>query len=122
MNNSKIAFDNLEKETDRTSVLEKERGRLARIVEAINGVESSDEWQKLKSLVFNNVLETLEKQLKDEASKLELNAPEIYRLQGQLLWARKYLDLKEFVRWYKYQLENINNQINEQNNPRDGAL
>ena len=113
MNNSKITFDNLSEElnTDRKSFLEKEKGRLSQIVEAINRVEASEDWQKLKSMLLDGVIETLKKQLASEASKSEVNTPEIYRLQGQLAWAYKYVDLKKLSEVYRHQIENIKNQI-----------
>lgn len=124
MNNSKIAFESLSEgfeELDRRDFLEKERGRLAQLVEAINGVMASQDWKKIRSMLLNGVVENLEKSLRDEASKSEVNLPEVYRLQGQLLWARKYVDLRKLVDWYKSQIEHIKNQLHEEN-PRDGAL
>lgn len=122
MNNSKIALDNLETGSDSIlNTLQKQRGELSQIVEAINGIETSEHWQKLKRLVLDGVVKTLEKQLMNETSKPDVNLPEIYRLQGQIAWARKYTDLKKLSEWFKHQLENIKNQINE-HNPGDGAL
>ena len=121
MNNSKIVLDNLEEETDNLSVFQKKRGELTQIVEAINRVESNQDWKKLKKLMLDGVVTTLERQLKIEMARKELDAPEIYRLQGQLGWARKYTDLKKLGEFFRKQIENINNQLNEKN-PRDGAL
>lgn len=125
MNNSKIVFDNLPEEdnADRTSFLQKQQGELAQVVEAINGVEASQDWQKLKKLVLDGVLASLERQLAAEASKDQVDPPTLYRLQGQLAWARKYADLKKLGEFFKVQIEGIKHQLkNEQQNPRDGAL
>lgn len=124
MNNSKIALENLEeeKEDNRLSFLQKQQGELAQLIETINQVEASEAWQKLKTLVLNNVVVSLERSLRFEAERLSINEPEIYRLQGQLVWARKYADLRTLVEWKKRELENIKNQINYESNPRDGAL
>mgnify|MGYP001594622906 FL=1 len=113
MNNSKITLDNLsqELETNKVSFLEKEQGRLIQLVEAINRVESSEDWQKLKVILLDEIVISLEKQLVKEADKKEINAPEIYRLQGQLVWARKYGDLKKLSDWYKFQIEGIRQQL-----------
>lgn len=119
MNNSKIALDNSSEEND-GSILQKKQGELAQIVEALNRVEANEDWQKLKSLVLDGVVVALERQLKNEASKDEVNAPELYRLQGQLVWAKKYANLGKFAEFFKAQLVNIKNQINAQN-PADGA-
>jgi len=131
MNNSKIAIDSVEEEVeiidetydDRISFLEKQRGEMVQIVEAIAGIESSKDWKKLKKLVFDGVVANLERQLAHEAAKAEINDTEIYRLQGQLAWARKYADLGKLAQFFKDQIQNINNQIKyEQETPRDGAL
>lgn len=128
MNNSKIALENIEEEqdADRLSILQRQQGEISQVVEAINRVEVSEDWQKLKKLVFDGVLESLERQLYNAASGIsnkEIDAPELYRLQGQLVWARKYADLKKLSDVFRQQLETIKNQIkHEQTNPRDGAL
>lgn len=122
MNNSKIAYDNLEEKEDRTSYLQRQKGEITQVVEAINRVESSKDWQKLKKLVLDGILGTIERQLSSEASKKEVNAPELYRLQGQLIWAKKYADLKKLSEFFRQQIESIKIQLNEQKNPRDGAL
>lgn len=108
MNNSKITLDNLEEnqEVD-LSNLQKQQGELSQIIEAINRIESSEDWQKLKTLYLNGVLINLERQLIYETSRKEINPSEIYRLQGQLAWARKYADLKKLSEVFKQQLEGI---------------
>lgn len=122
MNNSKIAFDNLDDEQEsRLPNLKEEQGKLAQIVEAINRVESSDDWQKLKKLLLDGVVTALERQLTNEATKKQVDESTIYRLQGQLAWARKYADLKKLGEFFRQQVENIKNQIHAKENPRDGA-
>ena len=122
MNNSKIAFDNVEEAEDNSSFLEKRKGELTQIVEAIKGVEASTDWQKLKKLVLDDVTENLEHQLVAEASKKDVNLPELYRLQGQLAWARKYVDLRKLAELFKTQIEGIKSKLNNETIPRDGAL
>ncbi len=126
MNNSKIVFHNQDEDqdedTDRLSILQKTQGSLVQIVEAINRVEASEDWQKLKRLVLDGVIITLERQLKAESLKAELVTPELYRLQGQLTWAKKYADLKKLSEFFRQSIENVKLQLNEQKNPRDGAL
>lgn len=112
MNNSKIAFDNVEDTPDdRDSILERQQGELTQVIEAIKGVESNIDWQKLKRLILNGVVENLERQLFQEVSKKEIDTPEIYRLQGQLVWAKKYTDLHKLGELFKQQIENIKLQL-----------
>lgn len=121
MNNSKIAFDNVEEIEDGSSLLERKKGELTQIVEAIKGVEANADWQKLRKLVLDGVVETLEHHIRSEATKAEINTPELYRLQGQLVWARRYGDLSKLSEFFKLQIEGIKSKLNEKI-PRDGAL
>ena len=109
MNNSQIVIDN--DEMDRESSLVQRQSELVKIVEAIRGVADSKDWNVLKKLVFNDVLETLERQLKNEAQKAEVVTPELYRLQGQLVWARKYADLNKLAEFFKKQIESIQSNL-----------
>lgn len=120
MNNSKISY-NKEKLQDKVSFLENRRSELVQVIEAIKDLEQNDAWIKLKRVLLDGVVVTLEKQLSNEATKKEVDTPELYRLQGQLAWARKYCDLKKLAEFFKQQVDNINSQLYEKN-PRDGAL
>lgn len=123
MNNSKIAFDNIEEDsTDRVAILQRQQGELTQVIEAIKGVEASADWQRLKRLILDDVVENIEQRLFAEVAKKEIDAPEIYRLQGQLVWAKKYTDLHKLGELFKQQIESIKLQLHEQTNPSDGAL
>ena len=113
MNNSKIALENLEADVSENhkAFLQKQQGEITQLVEVINRVEASEDWQKLKKLLLDGIVENLERQVKSEADRKELNAPELYRLQGQLFWARKYANLKKLSEVLKLQIENLKNQL-----------
>ena len=119
MNNSLIQLE--EKEDSRLSFLQEKQGELTRLVEAINAVESSEDWRKLKELLLDGIVEKLERQIKEEAKKDEVSLPRLYRLQGQIEWAKKYSDLKKISEEKRLEIENFKKQIYE-SNPRDGAL
>ena len=122
MNNSKIVFENLEeKEDSRLSFLQEKQGELAQLVEAINRVDTGEDWRKLKELLLDGIVEKLERQLKDEARKDEISLPKLYRLQGQIEWARRYTNLKKIADDKRLELESIKKQIYG-SDPRDGAL
>ena len=123
MNNSKIALENLEEDKDnRLSFLQSQQGEFTQLVEAINRVESNGDWQKLKKLLLDDVVTRLEKDLVSEAEKKVLDEPKIYRLQGQLEWARKYTDLTKLADYKKLVIDNLKKQIYDQRKPSDGAL
>ena len=110
MNNSKIVLENLG-EDSKESYLQKQQGELTQIVEAINRIEATEDWKKLRSLLLDGVIKTIEKQLLSETSKQEIVTPELYRLQGQLAWAKKYADLKKLSEFFKQQIEGIQQQL-----------
>lgn len=125
MNNSKIvSYNIIEPDVDETklSFLQHNQGGLTQVVEAINRVEASQDWQKLKKVLLDEVVENLERQLSQEALRDQIDTSKIYRLQGQLAWAHKYADLKKLAQFFIKQVENIKNQIKHEKNPRDGAL
>lgn len=114
MNNSKIAIDNTltEEIRDITPYLRSREVDLTKIIEAISRVLGSDEWKLLKSHVFDGVTESLEKRLTTEAKKNEVNSPEIYRLQGQIVWAKKFSKLEELQEIYRLELIEIKKKLN----------
>lgn len=110
MNNSKIALDEislyLDKQVDKTEHLRERESVLIRIIEAINRVKESQDWSTLKSLVFDGRIESLEKQMDTESFNENINAPELYRLQGKIFEARKY-DLDKLLESYRLELSSI---------------
>mgnify|MGYP001600761649 FL=1 len=119
MNNSNLQLE--DKEDSRLSFLQDKQGELAQLVEAINRVEANEDWRKLKEIFLNGIMDKLERQLKEEASKSEVSLPKVYRLQGQVEWAKKYSNLKKISDEKRLEIENLKKQIYE-SNPRDGAL
>ena len=120
MNNSIVQkFE--KKEDRRLSFLQEQQGELTRLVEAINAVEASEDWRKLKELLLDGIVEKLERQLNVEAKKDEVSLPKLYRLQGQIEWAKKYSNLKKISDEKRVEIESIKKQIYE-STPRDGAL
>lgn len=113
MNNFKIALDSSseDRKVDETPRLREKEVEIIKIVEALATVSGSDEWQKLKNLVFDGVVETLERKIAQEASKKPLNESEIYSLNGQLVWAKKFSNLESLMEVYRTELTNIRNKI-----------
>lgn len=110
MNNARF-IDEEDIVVDTTVLLRQRQTELTRIIETINALSKLPEWQTLKELVFDGMTEKLEKSLQIEVKKPELNAPEIYRLNGQLQWAKRYGDLYKLAEAYKLELTNINKKL-----------
>ena len=123
MNNSRIVIDNasVEEEFDRAPVLREREAELVKIIEAIKGVISSEEWSSLKNLVWDGVVETLERQQKSEASKEEINTLALSKINGQLVWAKKYADLESLANVFRLELTNIR-QILYGKTPKDSGI
>ena len=111
MNNSQFVLEktslSLEEPVNRTETLREREAILVRIIEAIVKIEQSEEWSTLKNLIFDSTVESLEKRLKNESESLIVNVPQINQLQGQLIWARKYIDLHKLAEGHRLELANI---------------
>ncbi len=117
MNNAKAAIETLFLEADEpqdTQILLRQKlVETEKILKALLAVNESREWQTLKELVLDGVVQTLEKRLRQESNKAVLDGPEIYRVQGQLAWARRYADLSKLADAYKIELNNLTRKLNE---------
>lgn len=89
---------------------EEKREELVKIIEALQGLEKSEEWATLRELVFDKELDSIERQLLNASKEMPLDTAKLYKLQGELFQARKY-ELNSFIENLKKQLENINKQI-----------
>lgn len=105
MNNAQYTINEEEKPKE---VQSRERqSQLVRLIEAIEGVTETHDWKTLKTEIFDPLVETLERKIKIEAKAKEINAAELYRLQGQLGWANKYSDLQKLANLFKVELKKL---------------
>lgn len=114
MNLYKIAQENIEEEVmpnDRLPLLRIKESDLVKIIEALGRVTESDDWRTLKNLVFDGVVDSLEKYQRQEAEKPEINKDELNRLHGQLVWARKFSDLNKLRDVFRKELVGVREQI-----------
>lgn len=108
MNNSQVANLNLEEEQpiDRKPFLRQREIELVKLIEAIENLKSSNYWNILEDF-FTREVGKLRNELDDERDTIK-----IYRLQGNLEWAKKYSDLSKLSERYREELINIRKQIN----------
>lgn len=114
MNNSALKYDEdvLEQESfDNTGLLRKQEVELVKILEALDEVIKSQGWKGLKALIFDSLEEKIDRQLSSEARKDSINRKVIYKLQGELKWAKKYASLESLSLEYNAQLKNIRQQL-----------
>lgn len=98
----------LEEIEDEPQSNEIEIARLTRLLEAIDGVLHTQDWQTFVEMHFSLEEKRIERLLLSEAKK-DLNDKEIYRLQGELKWARRYADLRKWAEFIKKQLTKLKN-------------
>lgn len=112
MNNSKIAIENvsleMESPIDTTPMLRAQAIELSQIIEAFDNISKSDYWKVLQEKVFDGVLETLQRRIRNEK-----DTQEMFRLQGQIVWAEKYCNFTKLAEAYRTSLINVNKQIHE---------
>ena len=112
MNNALIEnFSTPKEELDREPWLRARQDELITILNNIDELLKSKPWKMLSSLVFEGVTESLERRLSNEAKKDTPNNLELARINGQLVWAKKYSDLNELARVFRIELEGIKNQL-----------
>lgn len=86
------------------------KAKLVRMIEAIQEVVNTTGWKVLKQEIFDELVKTLERRIMSESKKPKIEPEELYRLQGQLAWARKYSKLEDLAEVFKVGLTNINKQ------------
>lgn len=113
MNNSKFAIEHLfdEPKVDHKPELRENEVRLVKTIEALRAIAKTKEWSTLKNTVFDGVVETLENRLKSEASKKAPDTMELARINGQLVWARKYADLDSLAELFRLELTHVRTQL-----------
>lgn len=113
MNNSFLATQNVDMEVstpvDTIPLLQARAVDLERIIDAFDKISSSMYWKLLQSEIFDGVLEALERRMRNEKDTTQL-----FKLQGQIVWADKYSDLSKLADVYKRELINVTKQINAQ--------
>lgn len=108
MNLSQVQVDfQQEAPPDLEPQLRSEEARVVRILAAVQELQSSKAWSTLKIEVFDSLVNVLEKDLKNEAKKVDADPKKLNRIAGELKWAEKYSDLQKFENDYKVQLQNV---------------
>lgn len=94
--------------------LRERQTELIKIIESIDEVLKTKGWQTLKELVFDSRVDSLERQLLAEAKKEEIDPKKIYKLQGELIWSKRYSDLRSYAEMLKKELEGIKLKLHKQ--------
>ncbi len=110
MNNSRIAIEDVsleyEEKMDTQPILREQATELLEIIEALEHVTESKYWKLLQVKVWGGILSGLQRRLNKEK-----DSQEMFRLQGQIVWAEKYTDLQKLTDVYRTKLTNIKKQL-----------
>lgn len=110
MNNS-LVLESDEKEVDTKPQLRERESELVNQIQALDEVNQSEAWKVLEGSIFGPLVETLEKRIKTEVEKVKIDEAELYRLQGQKAWAKKYADLSRLSEILKTELKAIKQRL-----------
>ena len=77
------------------------------IIKSLQGVQRTKEWSSLKTELFDGLVLTLEKELREEAKKENPDSLKLSRIAGQLKWAEKYADLGKLESAFRIELTNL---------------
>jgi len=87
------------------------QNRLVRLIEALARLETNEDWQTLKELVFSKTLASVERQLLLETLNKEVSINKIYKLQGEWVQAKQNVDSQRFIETLKAQLEDLKSKL-----------
>ena len=107
MNNSFLGAESEPIPEQTKEWLRVEESRIVKILEALTAISSSKEWQVLKTEIFDNSVNILERDIQTEAKKEDVKPTVLNRLAGELKWAERYADLSKLEQQYKGLLKSI---------------
>lgn len=84
---------------------------LVKIMESFESLEKSKEWETLKELVFSKSQLSIERQIHNAANESPIDLPKLYKLQGELSWAKRFNNIDKFIENYKRQLIEVKAKI-----------
>ena len=96
---------------EKKAKLRERQTELTKLIEALVILDKSKEWNVLREMVFDKSVASIERQLLVEAKESKIDTDKIFRLQGELAWARQYSDVNRFAESLKKELQAIKKLI-----------
>lgn len=117
MNNAKLAIDFIDEEfeTEQAPIIRQRQEEIVKIIESLQALVINENWKTLKLLFFDGLVAALEARLKSETMQRVINTDELHRLNGQLMWAKRYSDLHKLIDVYKLELTSLKEKLNASN-------
>ena len=115
MNNSKLIVDavplTLEEPAVNKTYLRERETEIASILDALKKVQATKEWSTLKTKLFDGIVDSLTRDMHNEAKKENPDTLKLNRLAGQLKWAEKYSDLAKLENVFRTELVSIKQKL-----------
>lgn len=106
MNNSAIPQTlRDEPEHDVIPQLRQREEELVSIIESIHSIAGSSAWKTLEEYIFKELMDSINTRLQSASGD------ELYRLQGEARWARKYANFSSLSEKYLAELQAIKHKI-----------
>lgn len=86
---------------------------LLRQIAAIREIRESSSWSTLKIERFDSLVQTLERELRDEAKRSDPNTNKLNRLAGEIKWAEQFSDLEKFEKALMVELQMVRIRLHE---------
>lgn len=91
--------------------IREEETRLINLIQAIEALEKSEEWSKLKELLVDGLVSKTKEKILQEALSQDPKIERIEYLKGELAWSKKYADLGKYAGTLKTELESIRKRL-----------
>lgn len=92
------------------SVKEREQ-RLVTLIEALDEVQKTSGWSSLKTELFDELPNDLNKQINAEAKKMNPDIQKLNRLSGELKWAERFADIGKLREVFRVELTNVRQKL-----------
>lgn len=99
--------------------LKKLEAKTLRIIQAVEGLEKSQDFRTLKTEVFEGISERLTRELLEESKKENPNTNKLSRIAGELKWAERFADLPKFKESQRVELTRIRTQLHGKTETRE---
>lgn len=121
MNNARLVVEaatlRQEVPVDLQERLRQREGELMRLIEVVKEVAMSEQWSSLKKLYLDGITTSLKKELLAEASKDSPDLLKLSKINGQVLWARRYSDLSKLETEFRTELARIKQTLHGTETP-----
>ena len=104
-------FGKIELTEDIKEKLRVKQTEIEKVLEALEKLDKTKEWKALQEYLFKPSMEAIERQMRNECTAPVIDKNKLYRLQGEWVWARQYMNIPNFVSTLKQELTALRNKL-----------